>query len=150
MGNYIIRRLLIAFPVFLGITILSFLIMNMAPGNPVDMLINPNIPKEMLELKREMLGLNDPLYVQYAKWLGGIIRGDLGYSFSSFAPVSQLISERIGPTLLLASSSLFVGIIIAIPIGVISAVKQNSKLDYMLTGLSFLGTSIPPFFWDSA
>lgn len=120
--------------------------MNMAPGNPVDMLINPNIPKEMLELKREMLGLNDPLYVQYAKWLGGIIRGDLGYSFSSFAPVSQLISERIGPTLLLASSSLFVGIIIAIPIGVISAVKQNSKLDYMLTGLSFLGTSIPPFF----
>ncbi|GKU79134.1 ABC transporter permease [Paenibacillus sp. L3-i20] len=146
MGNYIIRRLLIAFPVFLGITILSFLIMNMAPGNPVDMLINPNIPKEMLELKREMLGLNDPLYVQYAKWLGGIIRGDLGYSFSSFAPVSQLISERIGPTLLLASSSLFVGIIIAIPIGVISAVKQNSKLDYMLTGLSFLGTSIPPFF----
>lgn len=146
MGSYIIRRLLIAIPVFFGITLLSFLIMNMAPGNPVDMLINPNIPREMLELKKERLGLNDPLLVQYVKWLGGLLQGELGYSFSSFAPVSQLIGERIGPTLLLASSSLLVGIIISVPVGVISAVYQNSKLDYIMTGLSFLGSSIPPFF----
>ncbi|KOP67310.1 peptide permease [Bacillus sp. FJAT-18019] len=146
MGHYIVRRILIAIPVFLGITLLSFLIMHMAPGNPVDMLINPNIPQEMLELKKERLGLNDPLWVQYVKWLGGFLRGELGYSFSSFAPVSQLIGERIGPTLLLASSSLLVGILIAIPVGVMSAVRQNSKLDYIVTGLSFLGTSIPPFF----
>lgn len=146
MGHYIIRRLLIAIPVFFGITILNFFIMNLAPGNPVDMLINPNIPKEMLELKKELLGLNDPLYAQYVKWLGGFLRGELGYSFSSFAPVSQLIGERIGPTLLLAASSMALGIVIAIPVGVISAIKQNSKLDYMMTGLSFLGTSIPPFF----
>jgi peptide/nickel transport system permease protein len=146
MGRYIVHRLLIAIPVFFGITILSFLIMNMAPGNPVDMLINPNIPKEMLDLKKELLGLNDPLYLQYVKWLGGLLKGELGYSFSRFAPVSQLIGERIGPTLLLASSSLLIGIVIAIPIGVISAVKQKSRLDYVLTGLSFLGTSIPPFF----
>lgn len=118
----------------------------MAPGNPVDMLINPNIPKEMLELRKERLGLNDPLLVQYVKWLGGFLKGELGYSFSSFAPVSQLIGERIGPTLLLASASLLVGILIAVPVGVISAVHQNSKLDYIMTGLSFLGTSIPPFF----
>ncbi|MCG7409264.1 ABC transporter permease [Paenibacillus sp. ACRRX] len=147
MGRYIIRRLLISIPVFFGITILSFLIMNMAPGNPVDMLINPNIPKEMLDLKKELLGLNDPLYVQYVKWLSGLLKGELGYSFSSFASVSQLIGERIGPTLLLASSSLMIGVVIAIPIGVISAVKQNSNLDYLLTGLSFLGISIPPFFF---
>lgn len=146
MRHYIFRRLLIAIPVFFGITILSFLIINMAPGNPVDMLINPNTPKEMLELKKELLGLNDPIYVQYVKWLGGILRGKLGYSFSSFAPVSQLIGERIGPTLLLASSALLMGILIAIPVGIISAVKQKSKVDYLLTGLSFLGTSIPPFF----
>ncbi|MNO26448.1 Glutathione transport system permease protein GsiC [compost metagenome] len=146
MGHYIVRRIMIAIPVFFGITLLSFLIMNMAPGNPVDMLINPNIPKEMLELKKERLGLNDPLFVQYVKWLGGFLKGDLGYSFSSFAPVSQLIGERIGPTLLLASSSLLVGILIAVPVGVISAIHQNSKLDYIMTGLSFLGTSIPPFF----
>jgi peptide/nickel transport system permease protein len=146
MGRYIVHRLLVAIPVFFGITILSFLIMNMAPGNPVDMLINPNIPKEMLDLKKELLGLNDPLYVQYVKWLGGLLKGELGYSFSRFAPVSQLIGERIGPTLLLASSSLLIGILIAFPIGVISAVKQKSRLDYILTGLSFLGTSIPPFF----
>ncbi|MBW7475347.1 ABC transporter permease [Paenibacillus oenotherae] len=146
MGNYIARRLLIAVPVFFGITLLSFLLMNMAPGNPVDMLINPNIPQEMLELKREQLGLNDPLYMQYVRWLGGLLRGELGYSFSSFAPVSQLIGERIGPTLLLAVSSLLIGILIAIPIGVISAVYQNSRLDYVMTGLSFLGTSVPPFF----
>lgn len=146
MRHYIFRRLLIAIPVFFGITILSFLIINMAPGNPVDMLINPNTPKEMLELKKELLGLNDPIYVQYVKWLGGILRGKLGYSFSSFAPVSQLIGERIRPTLLLASSALLMGILIAIPVGIISAVKQKSKVDYLLTGLSFLGTSIPPFF----
>lgn len=146
MGRYIVRRLLIAIPVFFGITLLSFLIMNLAPGNPVDMLINPNTPKEMLELKKELLGLNDPLHIQYVKWLGGFFQGELGYSFSSFAPVSQLIGERIGPTLLLASASLLVGILIAIPVGVISAVHQNSRLDYMMTGLSFLGTSIPPFF----
>ncbi|OBZ17145.1 MULTISPECIES: ABC transporter permease [Bacillales] len=146
MVHYIVRRLLIAIPVFLGITILNFLIMNMAPGNPVDMLINPNIPKEMLELKKELLGLNDPLYIQYVKWLGGFVKGELGYSFSSFAPVSELIGERIGPTLLLAASSMLVAILIAIPVGVVSAVKQNSKLDYIMTGLSFLGTSIPPFF----
>ncbi|CAH1203675.1 Glutathione transport system permease protein GsiC [Paenibacillus plantiphilus] len=146
MGRYIVRRLLIAIPVFFGITLLSFLIMNMAPGNPVDMLINPNTPKEMLELKKELLGLNDPLHVQYLKWLGGFLQGELGYSFSSFAPVSQLIGERIGPTLLLASASLLLGILIAIPAGIISAVHQNSRLDYMMTALSFLGTSIPPFF----
>ncbi|WP_336604323.1 ABC transporter permease [Paenibacillus sp. MMS18-CY102] len=146
MGTYFVRRIFIAIPVFFGITVLSFLIMNMAPGNPVDMLINPNIPKELLELKREKFGLNDPLYMQYANWLGGVVRGDLGYSFSSYAPVSRLIGERIVPTLLLASASLLFGLLIAIPVGVISAVKQNSKLDYFLTGMTFLGISIPPFF----
>lgn len=146
MGTYIVRRLFIAVPVFFGITVLSFLIMNLAPGNPVDMLINPNIPKELLELKRERLGLNDPLYVQYANWLSGVLKGDLGYSFSSYAPVSRLIGERIGPTLLLAAASLLFGLLIAIPVGVISAVKRNSKLDYILTGMTFLGISIPPFF----
>ncbi|RIX59587.1 ABC transporter permease [Paenibacillus nanensis] len=146
MGTYIVRRLFIAVPVFFGITVLSFLIMNLAPGNPVDMLINPNIPKELLELKRERLGLNDPLYAQYANWLSGVLQGDLGYSFSSYAPVSRLIGERIGPTLLLAAASLLFGLLIAIPVGVISAVKRNSKLDYFLTGITFLGISIPPFF----
>ncbi|WP_028546554.1 ABC transporter permease [Paenibacillus taiwanensis] len=146
MRRYIFRRLLISIPVFFGITIFSFLIMNMAPGNPVDMLINPNIPKEMLEIRKEMLGLNDPLYVQYVKWLSGLLKGELGYSYSSFASVSQMIGERIGPTLLLASTSLVLGVLLAIPIGVISAIKQNATLDYVLTGLAFLGTSIPPFF----
>ncbi|MFD0587436.1 ABC transporter permease [Paenibacillus sp. GCM10027627] len=146
MFRYFIKRLLIAVPVFFGITVISFLMMNMAPGNPVEMLISPNTPKEMLELKKELLGLNDPLYVQYAKWLGGLLQGELGYSFSTFAPVAELIGERIGPTLLLAATSLLVGLLIAIPIGVFSAMKSNSKLDYLLTGLSFLGTSIPPFF----
>ncbi|WP_182914235.1 ABC transporter permease [Paenibacillus sp. 1011MAR3C5] len=146
MGPYLIRRLLIAVPVFWGITVLSFLIMNMAPGNPVDMFINPNVPPEMRELRKELLGLNDPLYMQYLKWVGGLLKGELGYSFSTYAPVTQLIGERIGPTLLLASSSLAIGLIIAIPVGILSAVKQNSNLDYVMTGLSFLGTSIPPFF----
>ncbi|MUT66868.1 ABC transporter permease [Paenibacillus sp. NEAU-GSW1] len=146
MSRFILRRLIIAIPVFFGITVLSFLLMNMAPGNPVDMMINPNIPKEMLDLRKELLGLNDPLYIQYGKWLLGLLQGDLGYSYSTYAPVAHMIGERIGPTLLLASLALAVGLLIAIPAGVISAIHQNSKLDYALTGLSFLGTSIPPFF----
>ncbi|MFC4777978.1 ABC transporter permease [Paenibacillus sp. GCM10023252] len=146
MSRYVLRRLLIAIPVFFGITVMSFLLMNLAPGNPVDMLIDPNTPREMLELKKELLGLNDPLYLQYVKWLTGLLRGELGYSFSTFAPVTELIGERIGPTLLLAGTSLSIGLVIAIPAGVLSAVHKHSKLDYVVTGLSFLGTSIPPFF----
>ncbi|MGF7045868.1 peptide/nickel transport system permease protein [Paenibacillus sp. DS2015] len=146
MLHYIVRRVLIAVPVLLGITILNFCIVNLAPGNPVDMYLDPNTPKQLMEAKKEMLGLNDPIIIQYFKWLWQLLHGDFGFSFSSFAPVTHIIGERIGPTLVLTSISLTAGLLIAIPIGIISAVRQNTRFDYIMTGLSFIGTSIPQFF----
>ncbi|NUU61887.1 ABC transporter permease [Paenibacillus sp. JW14] len=125
---------------------LNYFIIKLAPGNPVDMFIDPNTPKEVLELRKEILGLNDPVILQYFKWLLNLLQGQLGYSFSSYAPVTKIIGERIGPTLLLASAALIFGMLIAIPVGILSAVKQNTKFDYIMTGLSFIGTSIPQFF----
>ncbi|MNW26009.1 Glutathione transport system permease protein GsiC [compost metagenome] len=146
MLSYIIRRTMILIPVLIGITILNFIIINLAPGNPADLYVDPNATEASIEARKESLGLNDPLPVQYMKWLGRLVQGDLGYSMTSFEPVAKLIGERLGPTLSLGILSLILSLLIAIPIGIISAVKQNSKFDYLATGLSFVGTSIPNFF----
>lgn len=146
MLSYIIRRTMILIPVLIGITILNFIIINLAPGNPADLYVDPNATEASIEARKESLGLNDPLPVQYMKWLGRLVQGDLGYSMTSFEPVAKLIGERLGPTLSLGILSLILSLLIAIPIGIISAVKQNSKFDYLATGMSFVGTSIPNFF----
>jgi peptide/nickel transport system permease protein len=144
--SYIIRRLLITIPIIFGVTIINFLIINMAPGNPVEMMIDPNLSQEDIEARKDALGLNAPLYVQYFSWLMNLLKGDLGFSMSTFEPVTQIISERLGPTILLMGTALFIGLLIAIPLGIISATKQYSKLDYFVTGGAFMGISIPNFF----
>ncbi|WP_066062065.1 ABC transporter permease [Neobacillus soli] len=146
MVPYIIRRLFIAIPVLLGVTVVNFIIINMAPGNPVEMFVDPNTSQELINLRKEQLGLNDPLWVQFFHWLGNLFQGNLGYSFSTYEPVTKIILERVGPTFQLTILALIVGLLIAVPIGIISAVKQYSKLDYFATGTSFLGISIPHFF----
>lgn len=146
MLSYIIRRLLISIPVLLGITIFNFWIVNLAPGNPVEMFVDPNISESEIELRKEQLGLNDPLWLQYFHWLFNMLQGDLGFSFSSYQPVSAIILERLGPTVLLMGVSLLIGTLIAIPLGIISATRQYTKLDYVTTAASFLGVSIPNFF----
>jgi peptide/nickel transport system permease protein len=140
------RRILIAIPVLLGVTIFNFLIVNMAPGDPVEMYINPDATEQDIEIKREALGLNDPIYVQYWRWLVNVCKGDFGNSFTTYEPVMNMISERIGPTLLLMGFSLVIAYLIAIPIGIISATKQYSWTDYLTTTFSFLGISVPHFF----
>lgn len=146
MFNYIVRRILILIPVLFGITIVSFLIIHMAPGSPVDLLVDPTLPEELIEAKKEELGLNDPLYIQYYHWLTNVLQGNLGYSMSTYEPVLDMVVERIGPTMLLMGTALLLGVLIAIPFGVLSAIKQNSLLDYFLTGISFMGISVPNFF----
>ncbi|UUZ79122.1 ABC transporter permease [Paenibacillus sp. P26] len=146
MFSYIVRRLLIAVPVLFGVTIVNFIIINMAPGSPVDMLIDPNITAADIEAKKAALGLNQPLYVQYYYWMVNLLQGNLGFSFSSYQPVAHMIGERLGPTVLLMGLSILLGIAIAIPLGVMSATRQYSKLDYLATGGSFMGISIPHFF----
>jgi len=144
--QYIIRRLLIAIPVLLGVTVFNFFIINLAPGNPVDMYLNPDTTEADLEAKKEALGLNDPIYIQYFRWLGNLLQGDFGFSYTTYEPVMKIIMERVGPTLLLMSTALLIAYIIAIPIGILSATKQYSWIDYLTTTFSFLGVSIPSFF----
>lgn len=146
MFPYIVRRLLIAIPVLFGVTVFSFFIVNLAPGNPVEMFISPDATQADIELKKEALGLNDPIYVQYWRWLQNLLQGDFGYSFSTYAPVGEMVASRVLPTLLLMGSALLIAYIIAIPIGVISATRQYSWIDYLTTGFSFMGISIPNFF----
>ncbi|MGZ9585617.1 ABC transporter permease [Paenibacillus marinisediminis] len=146
MFNYVLRRILIAIPVLFGVTVINFIIMNMAPGNPVDMLISPTIPAEALEAKRVELGLNAPIYIQYWNWLKLLLQGDLGYSMITYQPVSEMIGAHLGPTLLLMGTSLLLGLAIAIPLGILSATKQYSKLDYTAVTGAFLGISVPNFF----
>lgn len=146
MLNYIARRLLIAVPVLFGVTVINFVIMMMAPGNPVDLLVSPKLPAAVQEAKRIELGLDSPAYVQYWHWLTNLFHGDMGYSMISYQPVGELIASRMGPTLLLMGIALALGVAIAIPLGVLSASRQYSKLDYTAVTGSFLGVSIPNFF----
>lgn len=146
MVNYIIRRLLIALPILLGVTFLNFVLINMTPGDPIDMYVNPDVSEADKEIRREALGLNDPYMVRYVKWLAQLLQGNLGHSFSSFQPVTDMIADRFVPTLLLMGSSILFGYLIAIPIGIYCAVRQNSKFDYLMSAGSFLGVSIPNFF----
>lgn len=148
MIKYIIKRILIAIPVLIGITILDFLLMNLAPGSPLDMMRNPMVSQAALDMKAEQLGLNAPIYEQYFRWIGELLKGNLGYSYITYQPVSQLIKSHLGPTFLLMGTSLVIGLIIAIPVGVYSATKQYSKVDYLAVTGSFLGISIPSFFFS--
>ncbi|OMF37754.1 peptide permease [Paenibacillus sp. FSL H8-0548] len=146
MVNYIIRRILIALPILLGVTFLNFVLINMTPGDPIDMYVNPDVSEEDKEVRREALGLNDPYFIRYVKWLALLVQGDLGHSFSSFQPVADMIAERFVPTLILMGSSILFGYLIAIPIGIYCAVRQNTKFDYIMSAGSFMGVSIPNFF----
>ena len=148
MFAYSIRRLLIAIPVLFGVTIINFIIMRMAPGDPVDMLVNPKLPVAAIEAKKIELGLNEPVYVQYFSWLKNLVlHGDLGYSMVTYQPVTQMIADKLGPTLLLMGTALIIGLILAIPLGILSATKQYSWIDYLFVTSSFLGISIPHFFF---
>ncbi len=148
MTRFVVRRLLQMIPLLIGISILAFLIIRLAPGDPTMVYIDPNKPppsSEDLERLREQLGLNDPVPVQYVHWLENVLKGDLGFSLSGRRPVLDEIGERLPNTLLLGLAALMLTAVVSIPIGVLSAVARYSFLDYLVTLLSFLGLSIPGF-----
>ncbi len=132
-------------PILFGISILSFAIMYAAPGKPAILNLDPEISPEVREAQAERLGLNDPVPVQYMRWLGNVAQGDFGTSYSRKIPVTDMILERLPNTILLMASSLFIAAIIAIPFGVISATRQYSLTDYGVTVGSFLGLATPNF-----
>ena len=132
-------------PILFGISILSFAIMYAAPGKPAILNLDPEIPPEVREAQAERLGLNDPIPVQYVRWLKNVSKGDFGTSYARKMPVTDMILDRLPNTILLMASSLFLAAIIAIPFGVISATRQYSMTDYGVTVGSFLGLATPNF-----
>lgn len=147
MITYILRRLLQAIPLLFGITLISFLIMQLAPGDYVSKLaLNPEISTETLNQLRTTYGLDKPVLVQYFKWLWGILHLDFGISFSYHLPVLAIIKERVLNTLLLSVIVMLLVWIISVPLGIWCSTHQYKLSDQVLSGLSFIGISLPSFF----
>ncbi len=146
MFQYIVRRLLVALPVLLGVTVISYFIISLAPGDVVDLLVDPNVSASDKEALRESLGLNDPIHVRYAKWLGEVLQGNLGYSYVNGQKVANRIGERMVPTFTLSLFALFIAYLVAVPVGVVSATRQYSFIDYISSIVALIGVSIPNFF----
>jgi len=147
LKKYVFKRLIQTIPVLIGISIIVFILVKLQPGDPFSSMMDPNISKEMQEKMLETLGYNDPIIVQYFKWLLRAMQGDLGYSIQFKQPVLSVISSRLGNTVILSLCSMIISILIAIPCGVISATKQRTKTDYIVTIFAFMGLSIPSFFF---
>ena len=150
MGQFVLSRILIAIPVLIGVTLLSYLLVDLAPGDPVTAFIDPatraELGEEWVELRREQLGLDDPVAVRYLLWLREVIQGNLGFSLISGQAVADQILDRLGPTALLMGTALVLGTLVGVPLGIFSAVRQYSLLDYLTTVAGFLTISTPSFF----
>ena len=149
MGRYILKRLLQAIPLLLGVATVTFFIVHLAPGDPMDMFLEQRyrrqINPEVIELLRQKYGLDQPIHVQYVKWIGNLARGDLGESFRHRRPVATLIAERIPFTLQLTVLALFFDALVGIALGIFSAIKQYSLADKAITLGSLIIYSIPGF-----
>lgn len=146
MGRYIAGRLLQAIPTLLGVLAAVFFIVRVLPGDPAAMLLGDFATAEAIQATRERLGLDKPIWVQFGEFLSGLARGDLGRSFSNRLPVTRNILDAAPHTLYLALGGLLLSVLMALPAGVLSAVKRGSVLDYGIMGLSLLGVSVP-IFW---
>ena len=149
MFRYILKRLLLAIPLLLGIATITFFIVHLAPGDPMDMYLEPRFRRQMdpevIDLIREKYGLDQPVHVQYVKWLGNLATGDLGESFRYRRPVADIIAERIPYTLQLSILALLFDALFGIALGIFSAVKQYSRWDKTVTLGSLVVYSIPGF-----
>jgi peptide/nickel transport system permease protein len=148
VGRYLIRRGLISIVTLIAISMIIYSILFLAPGDPLgELAANPNVSPEVRQRIRESYGLDDPLYIQYFKWAQSyFLHFDWGTSFTSRVPVQDYLMDRIGVTLQISGIAFLLGILIAIPVGVISAIKQYSWFDNVATTFAFLGFSIPTFF----
>ena len=147
MRQYITRRLLQMIPVLIGVSIIIYMIFALAPGDIVSSMSNPKMTKEREAQLRKIYHLDKPKYVQYAYWAAGAIKGDLGYSYKYKQPVGKVMNSYIWNSFYLSISSLVVSVLLAIPIGVVSATKQYSAFDSIFTVFALIGISIPSFFF---
>ncbi len=147
MSTYIFRRLLIAVPSLLGISLILFCVLALAPGDPFgELATNPNVPAEVRARLRESFGLDDPVMVRYVRWLLAMLQGDWGFSFVSRMDVDTLILQRLPSTLLVIGTSQILALLIAIPVGTLAARKPYSLFDQIASTLAFIGFSLPTFF----
>ena len=152
MRKYIARRLMLFIPSLVGASILIFVLMRMVPGDIAEILVyqtgteSSAIQQKQIQQIREELGLNRPVVVQYLHWLGNAMRGDFGYSYTQRRPVIDILKERFPRSMELAFLTILVAIAWAIPLGVVSAVRQNSWTDYLVRVVSISGLSLPIFF----
>lgn len=147
VGRYILRRLLTAVPTLFIISFVVFAILALAPGDPLSQFgANPEFPPEVRENIKRSFGLDQPWPVRYVKWLVAMAQGDLGWSFASRIPVNELVAQRLPNTLAVLGIAYVISVLLAIPIGVISAVKRYSAVDHAATTFAFIGFSVPTFF----
>ena len=147
MSRYLLRRLLIAIPSLLGISIVLFTVLALAPGDPFDELAtNPNVPAEVGAALRAKFGLDDPIALRYLRWLIAMLRGDWGFSFTSRIDVDVLILQRLPTTLFVIGSSQVLALLVALPVGVYAATRPYSIFDQIANTLAFIGFSLPTFF----
>jgi len=147
MGNYLLRRLVIALPSLLGISLILFVLLALAPGDPFgELASNPNIPPEVREALRAKFGIDDPVFVRYFHWLVAMLHGDWGFSFASRVDVDRLILQRIPTTLYVVGSSQLLAVAVALPVGVYAAMRPYSIFDQIANTVAFIGFSLPTFF----
>jgi ABC-type dipeptide/oligopeptide/nickel transport system permease component len=145
MLRYAIRRVLLSLPVLLGVATLVFMLIHLVPGDPAQAMLGESAPAGDLQDLRSKLGLDQPLLVQYQRYLTGLVRGNLGTSFRYQTPVAKEIGQRLGPTAQLAAAAIVVAIVIALPLGVIAALFKGKTIDHVATSLALLGVSMPNF-----
>ena len=147
MSKYFFRRILILIPVILGISVVLFGVLAAAPGDPFEELAtNPNVPPEVRANLRAQFGLDDPLPIRYVRWVVSMAKGDWGFSFVSRVNVDTLILQRLPTTMIVLGSALVLGIVVALPIGTLSALRPYSLFDQIATTFAFIGFSLPTFF----
>lgn len=145
MKAYLVKRLLSVLPVLFIVSLLVFMIIHLTPGDPASVMLGDEATPEEVAALRDQLGLNLPLYQQYFQWIGNALKGNLGYSYFMQQSVAEAIFARLGPTLSLAIMAQLIAVVLAIPIGIISARKRGTATDQSLMSLSLLGLSIPNF-----
>ena len=145
MHKYVLKRLLMLIPVILGVTFVVFFILNLAPGDPAAIILGDQATAEALAMKREELGLNDPIFIRYFHYMRDLLHGSLGVSYKNSIPVWDQVIMRLPNTAILATAGILVALLIGIPIGIISAKKQYSLLDNVSMVFALIGVSMPNF-----
>ncbi|MFC4098525.1 ABC transporter permease [Paenibacillus xanthanilyticus] len=147
MTEYLIRRTLQSVLVLLLITVVTFLLIHAAPGGPKQIYLSPNLSPEVMEQQAENLGLNDPLPVQYFRWLGDLAQGDFGYTFKNNLPVGELVWPTLGNTMILMGSAWFLALVIAIPWGIYNSTREYGFSDQLASFIAYIGFAMPTFWF---